>query len=198
LLLLAGALVPLIGIITLSLFATARDRYVFMTLPMWLALGAVAVKEIFVQTRPRWRALALGVAILLLADPIAEDWLYFKYQHGNRWDWKGAFGVVQQRKAEGDLVATTWRELGKYYLGENVIWMLELDPLAVVESDKRIWFVDDGWINPGLSGWLQENGELIDVPAVNARIDGQMPGRIFEMRVYLYDPNRRTDSEAMR
>lgn len=182
--LLVGIFVPLFTVILLSPFAYVHDRYVFLTLPMWTILGAMAVRGIFSRIGGHGRILALGVVVLLLADPIAQDWLYFSYQNGNRWDWKGAFAIVQQHKTEDDLVATTWQELGRYYLGEKVLLMDKLDPAAVVESDRRMWFVDDGWVNPTLSAWLQENGELIDV------LDVQIPGKVFPMRVYLYDPAR--------
>lgn len=182
--LLVGILVPLFIVILLSPFAYVHDRYVFLTLPLWIILGATAVWEIFSYVGGHGRILALGVIVLLLADPVAQNWLYFNHQNGNRWDWKGAFALVQQRKAEDDLVVTTWPELGRYYIDGEVIPMHRLDPLTVVESDRRMWFVDDGWVNPALSGWLQENGELIDV------LDVQMPGKVFPMRIYLYDPER--------
>lgn len=182
--LLVGVLVPLLVLIILSPFAYVHDRYAFVTLPMWMISGAVAVKEIFSQAGRRGRVLVLGVAILLLADPIAQDWLYYRYQNGNRGDWKGAFAIVRQKKADGDLVASTWWELGSYYLDEEVMPVPRLDPQAVIDSGQRIWFVDDGWANPALLGWLQDNGELVDVR------DVQVPGKVFKMRVYLYDPNR--------
>ncbi len=182
--LMTGVLVPLLIAISLSMFVYVHDRYVFLTLPLWLILGAVAVQGIVSRIGGHGRILALGVVLLLLADPLAQNWLYFHYQNGNRWDWKGAFATVQQRKAEEDPVVTTWWELGKYYLDGEVISMNELDPVAVVERDQRMWFVDDGWVNPALSTWLQENGELIDVR------DVQMPGKAFVVRVYLYDPEQ--------
>lgn len=189
--LLVGVFVPLLLLITLSLFSFVHDRYVFVTLPIWIVLGGVAVKEIFSHAGRRGRVLVLGVAILLLVDPAAQDWLYFEYQNGNRWNWKGAFAEVQQMKAEGDLVATTWQELGRYYLDGEVMSMHELDPLAVVGSGRRIWFVDDGWVNPALSGWLQETAELVHV------LDVHLPGKVFQMRVYLYDPSRLTDAGGL-
>ena len=182
--LLVGAFVPLLIAILLSPFAFVHDRYIFLALPMWIILGAEAVKAMFSQAGRRARVLALGVAILVLADPMAQDWLYFGYQNGNRWDWKGAFAEVQQMKADGDLVTTTWELLGRYYLDGEVMPMEGLDPVAVVESDRRMWFVDDGWVNPALTGWLGENAELVDVRYV------YMPGKVFKVRVYLYDPER--------
>jgi mannosyltransferase len=182
--LLVGVLVPLFILILLSPFVYVHDRYVFLTLPLWIILGATAVWGIFSRVGEPGRILALGVIVLLLADPIAQNWLYFDYQNGNRWDWKGAFATVQQRKAEDDLVVTTWVGLGRYYINGEVMSMHELDPLTVVESGRRMWFVDDGWVNPALSGWLQENAELVDVRDVH------MPGKVFPMRVYLYNPAR--------
>jgi len=180
--LLAGIFVPLCITILLSPFAYIHDRYVFLTLPLWIILGALAVQGIFSHVRAHGRILALGVIVLLLIDPLSQNWLYFNHQNGNRWDWKGAFAIVQQRKAEDDLVITTWPELGRYYIDGEVTAMHNLEPLTVVESRRRTWFVDDGWVNLTLLTWLQENGELIDV------LDVQISGKTFQIRVYFYDP----------
>jgi hypothetical protein len=60
--------------------------------------------------------------------------------------------------------------------------MHEIDREYVLQSDKRIWFVDDGWSNPALLEWLGGNAELVDVVGV------YLPGKMYEIQVYLYDP----------
>jgi 4-amino-4-deoxy-L-arabinose transferase-like glycosyltransferase len=178
LLLSLGALVPLL----MLLVPVSQTRYVFLALPCWIILGALAVTHIFTHTEKQQWVLALGLLIILVADPIVQDLQYFKYQNGHRWNWKDAFAMVEARKEEGDLVVTTWPELGTYYLQEDVIPMYQTDPEAVVQHNKRVWFVDDGWINPNLYDWLEKNAQLIDI------LDVHLPGKVYPMRVYLYDP----------
>jgi 4-amino-4-deoxy-L-arabinose transferase-like glycosyltransferase len=176
--LLLSALVPLLVL----LFPASPARFVFLSLPSWLILAAVAVRGLFAQTRKQGRVLAIGVLVLLLADLVAQNRLYYSDQKGNRWDWKGAFALVRERRAGGDLVVTTWPELGRHYLGEEVLPMHEIDRDYVLQSDKRIWFVDDGWSNPALLEWLAGSAKLVDVVGI------YLPGKMYEIYVYLYEP----------
>ena len=178
--LLLGALVPLVVLLA----PVSQTRYVFQSLPFWIILGIIAVRQIYISVSGHGRILAVGVLVLLLVDPIGQVWLYYNYQNGHRWDWKGAFALVQGKRVDGDLVVTTWPQLGSYYLGDEVIPMHRTQPDDVVQAGSRVWFVDDGWVNPELAKWLLKNTELVDV------FDVHMTGKVFPMRVYLYDPNR--------
>ena len=180
--LLIGVLVPLLALLLFSLLIFSNDRYVFHTLPFWLILGAVGIKEIASQMKANGKVLALGILALLLASSLLQDFQYFKYQRGYRHDWKGAFRLVQEKRAEGDLVAATYPELGLYYLGENVPDSDNLNAETVLSSCQRLWFVDGLWGPPQTLNWLRDNSALVGV------YDVQTPLRNLVMRVYFHEP----------
>lgn len=157
-------------------------RYVFLSLPSWIILAAFAVLELFRQLKDQGRILAGGVLFVLLTDALSQTYLYFAFQNGNRSNWKAAFSLVADTRREGDLVAATWVELGNYYLEETVLPVSDLDPIEIISLKRRMWIVDDGWVNPELETWLMNHGMLVD------ELDVSLPGKTLEMNVYLYDP----------
>lgn len=184
---LLAASVPVAAIVGLSLVMRTHSRYVFMTLPFWLILASVAAKVLFVRLRWPATVFAFSVVVLLVGEFASRDVLYFGYQHGDRPDWKGAFEVVQDGKTPGDDVVTTRTPLGEYYLREPVVWTQGLSPAEITAKGARTWFVIDnetGFISPELRSWLRARAELVAVR------DVYIPGKTFEMRVYLYDPAR--------
>lgn len=183
--LLLAAVVPLVAIVAVAPFAQTFSRYVFHTLPAWIILAAVAVKELFTQARGNPKFLALGVLALLVVDGLSQDVLYYTFQNGNREDWKRAFAFVQAEQQPGDKVVTTREELGEYYLAQDVTWTQGLLPRHVEASGQRTWFVIDnrtGFVAPDLQDWLLRQTRQVGV------YDVALPGKTMMMRVYLYDP----------
>lgn len=185
---LVGALVPLGFLLIMAPFALTFSRYVFGTLPCFLILGAYAIKELFIQSRKGMVLLALGVLLLPIADSVSQDVLYFGFQHGNREDFKGAFEVVGSLMGEGDLVVTGRPEIATYYLGEQVevAFSQAVRLENITGGNRRVWFVvdDRSGIRPAFYEWIQKNCELVAVR------DVYVPGLVYLMRVYLYDPGR--------
>ncbi len=182
LLLLLGGLVPLVTILILSTFVYSLDRYIFVSLSSWLILGAMGIKEVFQRFEKSGVVLALGIAILFLITPLSQDMLYYKYQHGNRSDWKGAYAFISQNKHDGDLFYASQPELGEYYMGEDVMFMRAANPDMIEQSRRRVWFIDNGWINPNTQTWIRENSDLVGV------YDVYTPLETLTMRVYFYGP----------
>jgi uncharacterized membrane protein len=186
-----GAVVPVALLLLLNPFIFTKDRYVFVTLPSWIILGAVAVREIFAQARSHGKLLAAGVLILLLADAAGDNLLYYRVNNGNRRDWRGAFTLVQERSREGDVFVSWWPEFGRYYVDQEIIPWRDIDPETVVRSGRRFWFVLDSetiWGNTEMKWWVEQNAELVDVKYLRLPDD-------FYLRVYLYDPTRNTVME---
>lgn len=79
LLLILGSWGVLAAIMLLTLFASTASRYVFMSLPCWVILGAVAVKELYdrARTQTGFVVWIFGILLLLLRDPVVEDVLYY-------------------------------------------------------------------------------------------------------------------------
>jgi hypothetical protein len=180
-----SAIIPVVLLLLLNPFIFTKDRYVFITLPSWLILGAIAVKTLFVQLQPSGKLLAAGVLVLLLTDAMGTNLLYYQVNNGNRRDWRQAFSLIQERGDAEDLVVTWWPELGGYYLDHEILSWQNVDPGMIVQSDRKVWFVTDSetvWGNESLKFWIEQNAELIEVLYLRLREDD------FSLRVYLYDP----------
>ncbi len=193
LLLSLGALIPLLTIMALSPFVYTANRYVFLSLVSWLILASVAAKELLFQTRGSAKILAFGALIILLAGPLSEDMLYYRYQNGNRDNWRAAFELIKQHKKAGDLVVAAGPQLGNYYLQEKTIGMENLDLAQFEENGDRVWFVEDMNVEerwPHIHTWLEKNAQLI------TNLDVHVRARNFKMRVYLYDPAQHGDSQV--
>lgn len=183
--LLIGAIVPVVLLVLISPFTQAFSRYVFITLPNWVILGAVAAKEIFTQAQKNYRILAVGVVLVLLVDSFSQDVLYYGFQNGNRQDFKGAFALVEQKKMPEDLVISTSPQVGDFYLGQPVSDSQKLDLNSLSQGKQRAWFVIDNrvYVSPELQAFLDQKTQLIGVYDVN------VPGKNMTMRDYLYDPS---------
>src|SRR5690606_18570885 len=117
------------------------NRYLFIVLPAVALLAAVAAWEVWRQAPRNGRWLALLPLLLLVAAPMADNFLYYQYQNGNRDDWKSAAAYLREYMAPGDVVITTHRELVDYYLGgERAVCMhcLEQYPEANAELSEYL------------------------------------------------------------
>jgi mannosyltransferase len=178
-----SAVVPLLVLVALSPFTQSFSRYVFMTLPAWAILAAVAAREIYVQSTRSGRILALGLVLVLLADAASQNVLYYTTQNGNRENYKDAYALVEQRMQPGDWVVTTRAEIAEYYMGIQAVDSNRIDLDGIIASGRPAWFVMDNrtHISDRLQGWLRENTVIAGV------YDVYIPGRPMEMRVYYWD-----------
>jgi hypothetical protein len=185
-----NALVPLLALMLVAVFTYTANRYAFVTLMSWLTLTSAAVVELVRQSKGIMKILAVGVLLVLLAEPVGENLMYYKYQNGNRDDWRGAAQVVQQRYQPGDIVVGTENSVvAAYYLGPEVRvrWLSNQNVEALAKSATRVWFLLDMTTfayDPRLVNWIYANTELV------ANLDVHYRARNFEMRVRLFDPAR--------
>lgn len=191
-----GAIVPLVIVILVTPFMFTEERYAFVTLPCWIILAAVGVKEIFVRVKSYEKLLAVGILTLLIMDAAGDNLMYFKVNNGNRRDWKGAFARVEDRSREGDIYVSTWPELGLYYTGREMKSWRDVNPDEIKNSDKRVWFVivpDMAWVwkNEDFLWWVKNNGELVDILYLRQPDDANVT-------IYLYDPTRISFTETPR
>jgi hypothetical protein len=182
--LLIGALVPLLILVIIAPFAQAISRYVFQTLPIWIMLGAIAIRAMIDNASGNGKFLALGFALLLVADSFSQDVLYYSYQNGNREDFKSAFEIVAQGKHPSDLIVSGRPEIGRYYLDDPVISASNVKIDEIINMNNRVWFVVDNrsGFPPSLQEWIETNSNLMGVR------DVYIPGKLMMMRVYLYQP----------
>jgi mannosyltransferase len=191
LLLLIGVVLPPALLLLMSLVMFTEDRYVFVTLPGWTVLAAVAVEEVWIQARQRRGQLAVSVIVLLVAGAAADDLLYYNVNNGHRNDWREAFTLVRELAQPEDLVVAYWPQFGPYYLDREIIALEEISSETVVESGKRVWFVLDSytvWGLPRKKQWIEQNATLIEVLYLRRPED-------YNLRIYLYDPTRTADPQ---
>ena len=179
-----GALVPVGTLLLANPFMYTNERYVFISLPSWIILGAISIREIFSESRNRRWILAAGILFLVLADATQSDLMYYQANNGDRLDWRGAFELIQQRSTDGDVYVSYWPTLGDYYLNQDVLSLRDIELDKLVESGRRIWFVIDNfavWSAPRKSHWVEQNAELIDVSYLRKLSDSSLS-------IYLYTP----------
>ncbi len=193
LLLLLGAIVPIVVVMAISLFQYTANRYILVALPCWLILAALGAKELFWDTPPKARVLALGALAILVIGPLSENFLYYRYQNGNRDDWKSAFAYIQQQRAPEDLIVVPNALLGKYYLRGNLAKMDSLDLTTLPSMEHKVWFVEDMNVStkwPHVLAWIHDHAVQV------AQMDVHVQARTYKMRVYRYDPQNPSPADS--
>ena len=182
------ALTPILALVLLNPFMFTDERYVFMTLPAWIILAAVAMRETAVRLNhaPHGILFALALPLLLLVANIFTDMRYYQSNQGHRLDWRGAFALVADRSEDGDLVATNRNSVADYYLGQETELLDLMQPVDVVQSKQRYWLVVDDyaeWSARDVTLWAEQNCEL-------KMAEQLLLERPQSLRVYLCDPER--------
>lgn len=179
-----GALVPCLILVAIAPFTQAFSRYVFMVLPSFAILAAIAAREILTSARGQMVVLAVFVLLAPFADAMSQNVLYYSFQNGNRENFKAAFAQVAAQKAPGDVIYSTRERVGDYYMDEDILASQDVKISDLNASTERKWFVMDNrsYISPALQNWLDTRAELKGV------YDVYIPGKVMTMRVYLHDP----------
>jgi 4-amino-4-deoxy-L-arabinose transferase-like glycosyltransferase len=186
LLIFLSAVVPLVLVIILTPFMFTEERYAFVTLPSWIIMAAIGLRELFTRPKNLQKYLIYGIIALLIVDAAGAYLLYFHINHGNRRDWRGAFAIVEENIQEEDLVVSTWPELGAYYMDREVMLWEEMDLDAIKKSEQKIWFVvipDMAWVTgtEDVYWWVAHNARMIDILYLRT-IDNA------NIEIYLFDP----------
>ena len=180
-----AAVVPPVALTIASPFVFTVDRYAFVALASWIILSAIAIKEAFSHTDKIGQLFVAGVFLLVVTDAFSQNFQYYMFQNGSRPDWETAFALVSEQRSESDIVYATRPEMGFYYLDQDVLPVDTFNLETVTDTSQKSWFVistSTSSIRPELHTWIKENSILIDT------LDVQIPGKVFDMQVYLYDP----------
>jgi hypothetical protein len=191
-LLILSAVIPIAILLPLSLFMFTEDRYAFITLPSWIVLAAVAVRGLWPKVLDKRMILSIGVLVMLIANAMGDNLLYYRINEGNRRDWKGAFSLVQERAEETDVVVAFWPEFGPYYLDREIVAWDEITTSEVADGSDRVWFIVDSetvWGDLPKKAWIERNAELIDVLYLRTPQDQNI-------RIYLYDPAHEMNTQS--
>jgi hypothetical protein len=184
LLLSLAATTPIVALAALAPFHYTANRYAFVALTSWIVLASLAIVELFRQVKGAGVLLATGVLGLALVTPLAEDYLYFQYQNGNRDDARAAFQYIGEHQLPGDIVVAANASLGRYYLGTPVSSLRTYDFGAIPDDIQRIWIVEDMNVEgktPQQYAWIHAHATEV------ANFDVYVYARNYKMRVYLYD-----------
>jgi hypothetical protein len=183
--LLVSGVVPIVALEAVSPFVFAEDRYAMVTLPAWIFLAALGMRELWRQVAAGpARLLVGGIGSALVLTSLVVLVPYYTVDEGQQADWRGAFALVDSRRAPADVVVTTQPEVASYYLPVPVERFDDLSPAGIVATRARHWFILDArtrWATPGLKAWLEENGTLLAI----------LPRRVPQdqtLFVYRYDP----------
>lgn len=183
-----SAIVPIIVLVAVSPWVFVVERYALITLPAWLILTAVAIDRLMTWLPHHASWLAYSILIILIANAGGELLMYYQLNNGNRPDWRGAFKFVQANMGQDDMIASTWPEIGAFYLGtsENLISLKDNNPASLAHENKQIWFVVDSeaiWFAPGEhKQWMEDNAELLFVWYLRMREQ-------IDLKVYRYKPS---------
>jgi mannosyltransferase len=184
LLLSLAALIPVLALVALAPFQYTATRYAFVGLTSWILLASLAIVALFRQVSGRGRVLAIAILVLTLTTAISEDFLYFRYQNGNRGDARGAFQYISQRASPSDAIVAANAALGRYYLGDSVHRLDLYDFNAIPPGTKRVWIVDDNSLTrtiPQQYAWLHTHAHDV------ANFDVHVHAQNYVMRVLIYD-----------
>jgi hypothetical protein len=185
LLLSLGALLPLLLVMAVSLFQYSANRYVFIALPSWLVLASVAALRLLDGSSKRSRIVAVTVLAIMIMAPMVDNVMYFRFNSGNRPNWKAAYAYVERNWQPGDIVAVPEPLLGEYYMPGKTVDVASLDLDAVETGDQRVWFLED------LNLEYQRNAvyEWLHSKSIESAVfDVQVQARNFKMRVHEYQP----------
>jgi mannosyltransferase len=175
--------VPTVLLAFISIFSFVVDRYAFVTLPAWIILAAYFVVE---TARRHQHSLYLtaGLILVLLSDASGANLMYFQINHGNRPEWQQAFDFVKVRTVEGDVIVSSVSELGNYYLGQNVLWLGDVNPQTISNEGRRYWFIldsENSWFSADQKYWVETNADLLEFFYLRVREE-------INIKVYLYTP----------
>jgi mannosyltransferase len=184
LMLITNAFTPLVTLAVISVFFFVFNRYIFMSLYIWILLAAYGLTHLLLQPKFEVKILATGALLIMLLIPLSENLLYYQYQNGNREDWRSAFEFIKQNYQTGDKVVVTFPAAGRYYFREEFIDIRDLYP-EEIDPSTRYWFVENDAIDWGFPAqeWILDNAMVLTNYDVHIN-----SARTYKMRVLLYSP----------
>lgn len=192
-----GATVPFFLVILVTPFMFTEERYAFVSLPGWLVVAALGIDELLVRMKKTEFVLTIGLLAVLTADALGANLLYYRINHGNRWDYRSAFAIVEANLQEGDMVVSTFTEMGNYYLRrDDVVRWDDVNKESIEDSGRRVWFViipDMTWYTgtEDVYWWVSHSARMIRTLYLRT-VDNM------NLEIYLYDPAAGPQMETLK
>ncbi len=111
--------VPFLFLELLSPVKDVNTRYLFATLPAYLALAAIPITALWRHLQASRPLLVAAAVVALIAPSLQEDYIYFTSGQGNREPWHDALTFVRSRLGEGERVLGMDRTLQFYLIGPD-------------------------------------------------------------------------------
>jgi len=134
--------VPVILLLIASTITIASGAYALITLLPHAIVASFGCTELMKALKERQKIFGLAIIVLLIMNFAANDFLYYRYQNGNRPRWKEAINFVKERMADDDAVFASAGNIAEIYLnqGKNVRWLERFDPQDI-GTNRRTWFL---------------------------------------------------------
>lgn len=192
-----NAIIPFFLVIAVTPFMFTEERYALVALPAWLVLAAVGIDKLMIGGEKFETVLKFGMLVVIVADALGSNLLYFRVNHGNRWDYRSAFEIVQANLQEGDMVVSTFSEMGNYYLKrDDVVRWDDINKKTIETSARRVWFViipDMTWYTGtnDFYWWVSHSSRMIRTLYLRT-VDNT------NIEIYLYDPAASQQMELLK
>lgn len=178
-------MMPSLLLLIASKFTLAYGAYVFYTLPLYCLLSAYACDQLFNYLRGRIRILGYGFILTLILVLLSNNYLYFKYENGNRSKWKEACEYVKKEIKKEDIVFASEGDTVRYYLNNNekVYWLnrFKLDNI----NYNSVWLLlhsyDENQMDGDLLEFVKNKSRLVKEFHVNTSVKRR------DIKIYLYN-----------
>jgi mannosyltransferase len=181
-----AAALPIMAIVIISFFQYTANRYAFISVTSIVLLAAITLDELIVALKGSVKSIAFAVVVIVLLSGLADNFLYFQYQNGNRDNWKGALEFIAREMTAEDQVAAVDIYLAEFYLQHSVIDLHYLEQVGadlVTQNQGSTWFLLDLTApdkTPQTTKWVREHARFV------RDFDVVVGARRFPMEIYLY------------
>jgi uncharacterized membrane protein len=157
--------VPFLFVEILSPLKDANVRYLFGTLPAYLALAAIPVTALWRNLHASRIPLVAAAAMALIAPSLEEDYVYFTSGAGNREPWNTALSFARSRLGEGEEILGVDRALLFYLIG----------PTRATRADMHKPTIDAAELERGVPVWILVRRRVV-AESLRQAADGKRHG----------------------
>jgi len=149
------SIIPLGLLLIISHFLNVAGYYLFFTVPAYLILAALCASELAAVSLRGSKILSLAVLLIVLVFLVAQDYLYFTVENGEREKWREAFQSVKGEIKPTDIVVVSMPRIAEYYLGRS-------DAMQLKDAVERLESLESSWREKSQEVWF-----VLDEPCLN-------------------------------
>ncbi|MBA2565150.1 MAG: glycosyltransferase family 39 protein [Gemmatimonadetes bacterium] len=192
--------VPFVFLVGVHRLEDVNTRYVFATLPGYLALAAIPATELWRRLRSHRVPLLVAFVLLLALPSLQEVYLYFTEGHGNREPWRKAVAFAQAEAAPGERIVGLFSAVPSFYVaGAEKARRPDLQrltpPLEELRAGGPAWIivrqrhVARAWQPPGRRRQVRDYAEWLLSEAILVReFNARLGLKDRSLNLFYYDP----------